>query len=495
MPRALISSGGGGILTSRVIGLQDPWAALDGRLLAPAGTPQFPTILNKYGTGSAFAGAPVSGRYRWPNKITWPSSGNFIQPQQMVPGVDYYVGIDQNLFPNNTGLTPAASGVLPSGVTRSGNNITISGNNVTFNGWDFTGFNVQYQQGVQNLVFSNCLFYGSPGVFIFRPVAAGSFFNLINSKFINCTVDGGCGSTTATGTFGSGVTSITLADTSRIKAGWTVWDLTASAATNGSTGITVASVVGNTVNLNSPLAGTITSGDTIIYGPVPNTPSGCWQWFDDGMQIVEYCWIRHIFQVPINMMPVSNTQQFFRYNVIENVCYGTLINSSAFHGDWMQNYWASGSGFPGTGNANLCDISFNLTVMNDPALNNVLSQGYSVYSASNNAGTCQSLVMHGNVCALQLPSWCTNFGLLQSGGQKTAGSWLAAIEIFGTWIDMTGVEFLNPSGTNTGWSNFTLLTNGPFLNVNGTFSGSLAGTSAINISLLDGKTLPRPAGQ
>jgi hypothetical protein len=53
-------------------------------------------------------------------------------PPWKVAGVNYHVGIT-----NGTSLSDPSMGGLPSGATYSGNIVTVSGNNVTLNGWNF----------------------------------------------------------------------------------------------------------------------------------------------------------------------------------------------------------------------------------------------------------------------------------------------------------------------------------------------------------------------
>lgn len=118
---------------------QDPWTTLDGRLNAPSGAAQFPTLLNGYPVAS-----PPGARVRWPILTG-------TQPPWMVAGVDYRVGI-------NTGITLAAASTLPtSGSPRqqNGNQIIITGANVILDSFDCTGFDVLVQSAT-NFLIQNC---------------------------------------------------------------------------------------------------------------------------------------------------------------------------------------------------------------------------------------------------------------------------------------------------------------------------------------------------
>lgn len=95
--------------------ITDPWAALDGRLGAPAGTPQFAGLLDSY-----------------PFRPPW-----------KVAGVDYKVGIDRSVYPTNGDLRAPGS-FTPAGCSWSGNTLQIDGtggitSGVVVDGFDFTG--------------------------------------------------------------------------------------------------------------------------------------------------------------------------------------------------------------------------------------------------------------------------------------------------------------------------------------------------------------------
>jgi len=137
-----------------VAGQTDPWAALDGRLNAPVGPIQFPTLLNGYPVAS-----PPNARTRWPNNGT--------QPPWEVAGVDYYVGVDRNLYPTNGSLKdPRVGGNLPAGASYLSGIVTVSSDNVTLDGFDFSldgvGMGIAVGDGSTSFpvgtIISNCYF-------------------------------------------------------------------------------------------------------------------------------------------------------------------------------------------------------------------------------------------------------------------------------------------------------------------------------------------------
>jgi hypothetical protein len=85
----------------------DPWLALDGRSNAPAGTPQFATLLNNY-----VPGGTTPGRYFWPSTASLNvGTGNLQQPPWRVPGVDYAVGLKTNCTVNTSTSVITETGV------------------------------------------------------------------------------------------------------------------------------------------------------------------------------------------------------------------------------------------------------------------------------------------------------------------------------------------------------------------------------------------------
>lgn len=115
-----------------ISGVGNPWSSVDGSLNAPPGTPQFPNLLNTYHPG----GIPDS-RYAWPSTRSLNiSTGNFIQPQWKVAGVDYAVG------PRFTPLKVPGIDPDPSGTTTANGSfpqtMVVTGTDVSIVGWDFT---------------------------------------------------------------------------------------------------------------------------------------------------------------------------------------------------------------------------------------------------------------------------------------------------------------------------------------------------------------------
>jgi len=130
------------------LAITDPFALIDGRANAPAGTPQYPNLLN---LSSATNGL---GR------------NLAVRPPWKAAGVDYHVGIDRNLYPTNANLKDPTAGGLPAGVSFAGTTVTVTSTSaVTLDGWDFSvGNGLQvFIKGVINggggpLTISNCNF-------------------------------------------------------------------------------------------------------------------------------------------------------------------------------------------------------------------------------------------------------------------------------------------------------------------------------------------------
>lgn len=136
----------------------DPWEALDGRLNAPTGTPQFPTILNGY----------VS------------------RPPWRVSGVDYRTGI-------NTGVTLKTPGVdsPPANVNVDlGNKFFDVVGTTTIDGWDFSGgggWQVLVHSG--NLTIRNCRF--APGLLKWLSGESGNGGTIEYCEFDSTSLIGG----------------------------------------------------------------------------------------------------------------------------------------------------------------------------------------------------------------------------------------------------------------------------------------------------------------
>lgn len=147
--------GGGGVITS-LIQANDPWISLDGRLNAPAGSPQYPSLFNTY-----VPSGTAQGRY-------YLGQGGGRQPPWHVAGVDYAVGLSN---PNATFLDPTVN-TLPNGATynAAGRYIRVNNDNTTFTNWDFSapGLDGQgvslYTGGANNTVVQNCKFYRGPNL-------------------------------------------------------------------------------------------------------------------------------------------------------------------------------------------------------------------------------------------------------------------------------------------------------------------------------------------
>lgn len=119
-----VSSAGTGTFRFPASGPSDPWINLDGRLAAPTGTPQFPTLLDGY----------------------------VARPPWRVAGVDYRTGI-------STGVTLKIPGVdsPPANVTiDSGSSLFNVNGTTTVDGWDFTGWQCLVHAGTP--IVTNCDF-------------------------------------------------------------------------------------------------------------------------------------------------------------------------------------------------------------------------------------------------------------------------------------------------------------------------------------------------
>lgn len=125
----------------------DPWTSLDGRLNAPSGTAQYPSLLNGYPVAS-----PPNARIRWPTL-----SGT--QSPWMVAGVDYAVGPPSGQTYTDPSVSPPANTSFLNGV------LTVNADNVTINGYDFTLYNsgvgVRLVCSHNNLTITNCKMNGA----------------------------------------------------------------------------------------------------------------------------------------------------------------------------------------------------------------------------------------------------------------------------------------------------------------------------------------------
>lgn len=177
----------------------DPWIPLDGRLSAPAGSPQFPTILNVY-----HPAGPADGRYRWPLTAAFDAvNGTYRQPQWMVCGVDYRTGIDATVTPQAavTGGVLNAALVALGGSIQNTNEIHFGTANANIGspttGWDFSVSNGLYTviTDADHITFQNCKFgFGSS-----TPAGTRAMFNPSFANFIckMCEFDGASFNNTA----------------------------------------------------------------------------------------------------------------------------------------------------------------------------------------------------------------------------------------------------------------------------------------------------------
>lgn len=115
------------------LGNGDPWIALDGRVGAPSGTPQYSTGFN--GLNGA---TPLAFRPPW-----------------KVAGIDYYVGIDRSLYPTNGSLKDPST-ISSSLMVASGSApilLTTQADNITLDGYDFT-LGGTHKLNIQNTGFT-----------------------------------------------------------------------------------------------------------------------------------------------------------------------------------------------------------------------------------------------------------------------------------------------------------------------------------------------------
>jgi hypothetical protein len=162
----------------------DPWILIDGRLNAPSGNPQFPTLLNTY-----HPAGPADGRYLWPSTVSFNgSTGNLQQPPWHVAGIDYPVGPN---IPRASMKDPAT--ITDPGVDMSGaasKAITITGANVTLDGYDLslaTGWNINVRG--ENFTLSNCYWKATSGGQDF-PIGWDGSVSIANGTVKYCEFDG-----------------------------------------------------------------------------------------------------------------------------------------------------------------------------------------------------------------------------------------------------------------------------------------------------------------
>ncbi len=107
----------------------------DGATTAPAGPPQFPSLLDKYPT----------------------------RPPWKVAGVHYHVGIDRTKYPSNSNLKVPSAANMPPGCKLSGSTVYVDGsggitNGIVLDGFNFgSNFTLQVTAGNSPRI-SNCFF-------------------------------------------------------------------------------------------------------------------------------------------------------------------------------------------------------------------------------------------------------------------------------------------------------------------------------------------------
>lgn len=168
-------------------GYTDPWINVDGRnsvptgFTPPVGTPQFPRLLNGYGS-SGHRQRDLNGSYQ----VT--DAGRHQAPWQ-VAGVDYYVGITSGTTltswvtactgPNWTVTNPGGS---PPNLCQLNNNIPVSG--IDFSAGTGAQLRLDSSAGLSNgVTISNCKFGGSGD-------AIQTLSGFKNLTIVNCEFDG-----------------------------------------------------------------------------------------------------------------------------------------------------------------------------------------------------------------------------------------------------------------------------------------------------------------
>ena len=134
----------------------------DGSANAPAGTPQFASLLNGYAT----------------------------RPAWNVAGVDYAVG-----YAAGTVLKDPMTGALPAGVTRDSANHTflITGSNVVISGWDFSlqgGWQVKATNANNPIIENNYFKIGANGLQPISLLGVPNGFTGQGATIINNVIDG-----------------------------------------------------------------------------------------------------------------------------------------------------------------------------------------------------------------------------------------------------------------------------------------------------------------
>lgn len=154
----------------------------DGSTNAPAGSPQFPSLLSNYKA----------------------------RPPWKVASVDYAVGIDRSIYPTNAALkNPASISMAGVSVNATSHVVAISGSNVVLDGYDFSlagGWWLNISGG-SNITVSNCNFLISTNAISNCILRSGNSTNVTITKNI---IDGaGKGGQGLISSNGPGTTTIT----------------------------------------------------------------------------------------------------------------------------------------------------------------------------------------------------------------------------------------------------------------------------------------------
>jgi len=198
-PNVIVTTWSGNVNDTTGAAIANPYTATapdspplydDGFVGAPAGTPQWPDILDAY----------------------------VARPAWYVAGVDYHVGIDRTLYPTNASLKNPTSASLPAGCSRNTTTHiwTITGDNVVVDGWDFSlngGWSVTADGG-SNGVIKNCNFKvttTSQGGPLYVSSSATNF------SILNNEIDG---NSTLNQAIGIGLIGINAKGTTTVKYNW-----------------------------------------------------------------------------------------------------------------------------------------------------------------------------------------------------------------------------------------------------------------------------------
>lgn len=393
----------GNISTASNVGTSTTGVWADGFASAPAGTSQYPTLLNGY-----VARAP------------W-----------RVAGVDYPVG-----YPAGTTLKDPATATLPSGVSRDSTNhvFNVSGNNVTLDGWDFSlenGWLIVPGNGVSGLTISNSNFkLGSNRNPFIWPEG-----NITNGMTVSNNVFDGNSVPIKMTTSASSATStnvLNLTNTTGIVVGMAVGDISTANAVStsnnaGGNETRVQSIVPNTsVTLALNTIGTVNAGDTISF-----------QWtaqfdvpiiagvIDAGTTTVQYNWFKNAEDEDWQQAATSTGGQLnMSYNLFENTSYGQETLGS--HGDTVQEFGSSGN-FAGL------NFGFNTMLQNTNA---AASLGLNIVASGQYGATIGPVVVQNNTAVYSATPAQNAYGFTSINP-----TWAQAVTLNGNYADTTGMLY------------------------------------------------------